>query len=251
MPIHGKLGKKPPKIDPRTLRLGKYLSAALPAPPAYADWSRGFTFDWGEMLNQNLGDCTIAACGHAIQTWTLDNGRLVTVPDSAILRSYEQSCGYNPADPSTDQGGVEVDVLNYFRTTGVGGHQILAYVDPDPGNALHIKQSVYLFGGVYIGFNVPQSAMDQFNAGQPWTPIPNDGGIVGGHAVYVCGYNSQYLVLYTWGTRTSMSWDFWSDPRYVDESHTLLSQDWTTRGGIGPNGINMTALQADLAAVTA
>ena len=70
-----KLGKKATRRDPHTLRLGKYLTPALPAPPASIDWSRSVT-EWGMMLNDTLGCCTIAACGHAVQTmtgWALEN----------------------------------------------------------------------------------------------------------------------------------------------------------------------------------
>src|SRR5580658_8869232 len=57
-----KLGKKAPKIDSRTLRLAKYLTA-VPPPPASCDWTKGVT-EWGMMLNDALGDCTCAAIGH-------------------------------------------------------------------------------------------------------------------------------------------------------------------------------------------
>src|ERR1700739_957003 len=250
MPPHGLLGKKPAKLDPRTLKLRKYLPITLPTLPSYVNWTKGFQINWDVFLNDQLGCCTISACGHAIQTWSLNQGRMITVPESAILAGYEQACGYDPADPSTDQGGVEIDVLNFFRKTGIGGHTILAYADPDPGNIAHIKQAIYFFGGVYIGFSVPQSALDQFDAGQPWTPVQNDGGIVGGHAVFVQGYYDDGLVLDTWGKSQMMSWAFWSDPRYVDESHALLSADWFNARGFDPSGLDLATLQADLTAVT-
>src|ERR1700688_8459 len=95
-----KFGKHPARHDPRTLKLAKYLTPALTPPPERVNWSRGFNFNWGAMLNQDLGDCTIAACGHAIQTWSLDNGRMITLPDADILTGYECACGYVVGDPS-------------------------------------------------------------------------------------------------------------------------------------------------------
>ena len=83
---------------------GAYLTGALPAAPARVDYTHGIT-DWGMMLNDQLGCCTIAAVGHAVQTWTANAmGRELTVPDSAILEHYEKWDGYNPADPSTRPG---------------------------------------------------------------------------------------------------------------------------------------------------
>jgi len=90
--------------------------------------------DWGMMLNDRLGCCTIAAIGHAVQTWTANAlGRELTVPDSSILEYYEKWDGYDPADPATDQGGVEIDVLNDWRQQGFGGVSLDAYVAIDLG----------------------------------------------------------------------------------------------------------------------
>ncbi len=245
-----KFGKQPARHDARTLKLAKYLTPALQPPPDRVDWGRGFNINFGIMLNDNLGDCTIAACGHAIQTWSLDNGRMITLPDSDILAGYEGACAYVDGDPSTDQGGNELDVLNYFRQTGIGGHKIMAYADPNPATILHVKQAIYLFGGVYIGFNVPQSFMDQFNEGLPITPLADDGGIVGAHATWMYGYNPQCLIGDTWGARFLMDWKFWTDPRYVDESHALLSPDWINSHNLDPSGILLSDLKKDLSMVT-
>ena len=105
------------------------------------DYTRGIT-TWGMMLNDQLGCCTIAAVGHAVQAWTANADVELTVPDSVILQYYEQWDGYNPANPSSDQGGVELDVLNNWRQQGFNGQTLDAYVaidlksgdgSPEPG----------------------------------------------------------------------------------------------------------------------
>ena len=245
----GKLGKLPARRDRRTLQMKKYV-APLPPPPAVY-WSKGFP-SWGTMLNDQLGCCTIAAVGHAIQVWRMNLGGNVSMPritpsDSTILTGYEQWCGYNPSDPSTDQGGVELDVLNDWRQQGLAGDKILAYAAPAPSNVLHVKQAIFLFAGIYIGFAVPQSAMDQFSAGQPWDVVANDGGIVGGHAVFCPDYNSAGLFAITWGQRQFMTWAFWA--KYLDESYALLSPDWINSKNLAPNMVDLTTLQNDLGQV--
>src|SRR6185437_3321920 len=115
------MGKKPPKHDPRTLRLARYLPTSIAPPPASVDWSKAAVPQWGMMDNDTLGDCTAAACGHARQTWTANNGPEVTVTNDQVVAFYSGSTGYVVGDPSTDQGGVEIVVLNYFRTVGLGG----------------------------------------------------------------------------------------------------------------------------------
>ncbi len=94
-----KLGRKAIKTDSRTLKLGKYLTPSLPTPPASADWTKGIT-SWGVMLNDTLGDCTIAGCGHAVQVWTANTGHEVTLPNATIEKYYEKWDGYkSPANP--------------------------------------------------------------------------------------------------------------------------------------------------------
>src|ERR1035438_8289552 len=83
-----KLGRKAIKTDTRTLMLGDYLTPALPPPPAAADWTKGQT-SWGMMMNDTLGDCTIAGVGHAVQVWTANTSGIVTVPDPTIESDNE------------------------------------------------------------------------------------------------------------------------------------------------------------------
>ena len=94
-----KLGRKAIKTDSRTLQLRKYLTPSLPPPPASADWTKHIT-TWGVMLNDTLGDCTIAGCAHAVQVWTANIGREVTVPNATIEKYYEKWDGYVPGEPS-------------------------------------------------------------------------------------------------------------------------------------------------------
>lgn len=41
---------------------------------------------------------------------------------------------------------------------GFAGHQLIGYSDPDPGNPDQVRQSIFLFGGVYIGIALPLTA---------------------------------------------------------------------------------------------
>src|SRR5215469_7613863 len=124
-----KLGRKAIKTDSRTLMLGKYLTAKLPKPPAKADWTKGIT-SWGMMKNDTLGDCTIAGVAHAIQVWTANTGSIQTTPDSTVVEYYEKWDGYVAGDPSTDRGGIELDVLNDWKKNGFNGHKLAAFADP-------------------------------------------------------------------------------------------------------------------------
>lgn len=236
-----RLGRKAVKRDTRTLRLARYMTGALPTPPPSVDWSKGFT-DFGMMLNDKLGCCTISGAGHAIQVWTANNGPMTTVPDSAILSAYEQWDGYNPSDPSTDQGGVELDVLNDWRKNGLDGHEIDGYAYATIGSQTEIQQAIYLFGGLYIGVELPNVAFQQ----SVWDVTPDDGGIAGGHCVYIVGYDAEGLTCITWGKLQKMTWAWWA--KYVDEAYAILSPDWIDSTA-SPSGFNLTQLQNDINAI--
>ena len=239
-----KLGRKCVKTDSRTLCLGKYFTGALPAPPATADWTKGIT-RFGEMLNDSLGDCTCAGLGHAVQIWSANTGGEATVPDRAVLSAYESWCGYDPSDSSTDQGGNELDVLTDFKRDGLGGHKLLAFADPAASNLTEIRQTIALFGGAYIGMNVPNFIMD--DVPQVWDVTADDRGIDGGHAVFVTGYDDTTFTFISWGSLYKMTLPYWS--KYVDEAHALIGADWFETSGVDPTGLNLAQLKTDLAAI--
>ncbi len=239
-----RLGKQPARHDPRTLQMADYL--ALPDIPPQADYTSKVGPDWGMMLNDRTGDCTCAAAGHAIQLWSANESREITIPDSKVLRAYSAVSGYRPGDPSTDRGAVELDVLKYWRKAGVGGHKIDAFVALEPGNHHHVMAAVELFGLSYVGLALPLSARSQ----AVWS-VPPGGprgqgapGSWGGHAVIVGQYDAQFLTCVTWGRPQRMTWAFWD--AYCDESYALLSGLWAPDGRRSPSGFDHPALEADL-----
>src|SRR5208283_306929 len=156
-----RLGKKPKRVDPRTLQLKKYLKLeALPAPPASIDWSESMG-PLGAMLNDTLGDCTCAAVGHCIQEWTSDTRPApLILPDSTILSLYEAVSGYNPDTGANDNGAVVLDVLNYWRNSGVGGNNLAAYAEVEVDQHM-VETATDVFGNTYLGLQMPISAQNQ------------------------------------------------------------------------------------------
>ena len=245
-----KLGKLPVRHDRRTLQLAKYLDLkALPPIPGKCDWTTKGNPDWGIMQNDAIGDCAFAATGHAVQLWTANAAKEITIPDKAIVKAYSAVTGYTPKDPSTDQGANMLDVLNYWRKTGIGGHKINVYVQVDPTNAAHVRAAAYLFGGIYTGLALPLSAQSQGGWEVPHGGAKGKGapGSWGGHAVWTGTYWSSGLDCVTWGKLQGMSWQFWA--AYCDECYAVLSLDWAKVGTQSPNGFDWSALQADLQAV--
>ena len=247
----GKLGRRPPypaDTHPR-LRLGDFLDyATLPPIPAQVDYLSEVT-DWPVYLNDQIGDCTCAAAGHMIEAWSrYGAGTTVEVTDQDVLTAYEAVGGYVPGDPATDQGAVMQDVLGYWRKTGIGGHRILAFAQVDVTNFAEVYAALYLFGTVYIGVNFPASAMQQFDAGQPWSVVADDGGIIGGHAVNLGQRDGTGLKVVTWGRVQDLDQAWFG--RYCEEAWIVCDQEWITATGGSPEGLDVAALNAAFTEIT-
>jgi hypothetical protein len=258
----GKYGRLAPKRDDRTLLFSRYLAAApaLPAAPASCDWTKALTGDnLGMLLNDRIGDCTCASAGHMIDCWRANaEGRAMLdsdfVQDPDVLAAYEAIAGYDSNTGANDNGAAELDVLRYWQQTGIAGNRCSAFVAVDPNDLDHVRLACWLFGGVYLGVNMPSSADGQFSAGQPWDtswwPYP----IVGAHAVPMLAYDDTGLTVVTWGRTQPVTWRWFQ--KYCEEAWAVLDPGWCiARYGqppgpaLSPSGFDMATLTADLAGV--
>lgn len=239
-----KLGRKEIKTHPLMPQLGNYIHPVLPDPPPAHDWTKGIR-GWGMMLNDQISNCTVASAAHAVQVWTANMNGIVAVPDSEIRAAYQRWGGYDPANPASDLGGAELDVLNGWKSSGFAGHELLGFAAPDFTNLLEIRQSIYLFGGVYAGFALPLTSRNQ----DTWDVVPGGSpfaakGSWGGHCVYIPKYDENSFTCISWGQLKTMTVAFWN--AYCDEAHALLGRDWIDAKG-SPPGFDKDQLLADLA----
>jgi len=240
-----RFGKHPPKLDYRTLRFKKYLTATLPPPPASFDvlarvYSALGINDPTKLFpidgNDTLGDCTIAALAHAITVFRgLLNGQTI-MSRQQVVKLYLHLTG------GVDSGLNELDVLNYWKQHAVTGDEILAYMSIDPKNHTHVQQAIKLYGGVYLGFQVQQNCVQEFDARQPWTPGPLT---TDGHAVYAVGYDQSEVTVLTWGNTQQGTWGWWDE--CVDEAYAILPPE-ANNPAFAP-GFDINQLMADLEAV--
>ncbi len=139
--------------------------------------------------------------------------------------------------------------MNYWRKKGIGGHKIRAYATIQYKNHDLVKAAVYLFGGIYVGLNLPNTIKGQ----EVWELMPggltgdNAPGSFGGHAVTVLAYDTKYLTCISWGKKKKISWDFWD--AYCDELYAIVTEDFIADNK-NPIGINLAKLAADLLALT-
>jgi hypothetical protein len=176
-------------------------------------------------------------------------GQMQTLPDSVVLDLYERWCGYDPNNPdATDNGGVELFVLNRWRQEGIQGHRLLSYAAIDLHNYRHLQYAINKFN-VYIGVELPVSAQNQ----ETWDVVADDGGKWGGHAVCLTGYDdTKYepiIEFVSWGKHMAMTLRFWN--KYVSEAYALMLEDWEGSKSHGPEGFDVVAWQSDLKQITA
>lgn len=197
----------------------------------------------GMHLNDQLGCCTCAGDANIVQGITFyGQGTEFTVPDSDVLAAYEQA-GYVPGNPSTDNGWTCGDALAYLKSTGMSGHQIAAYGQVSYTDHAKVMTCLWEFGYESVGVQLPQSAMDQFNAGQEWT-VSGDSTIIGGHCIVACGYAATGPVIWTWGRAVQVSWQWWDT--YVAECWPVVSKEWVSSASSqDPVGVNMAVLSQE------
>jgi hypothetical protein len=259
-----KLGKKPAREDAVAFKLVSFLKggmASLPTAPAVFG-HYDLIGQAGMLGNDQYGDCVFAGGDHETMLWTAIGGSKVTFTDSAALSDYSAVTGFNPNDPNSDQGTDMEEAAKYRRKTGlVDGrgrrHTIDAYLElpgvsargaNNPATLLPaIASSAYVFGAIGIGIEFPESAMQQFNAGQPWS-IVKGSPIQGGHYVPLVGRraNGNYVVI-TWGELQEVTPAFLTE--YVDEAIAYVSIE-QLKNGKNLEGFDLSTLQADLAALS-
>lgn len=240
-----KLGKLAPKFNHRTLDFARYLKpTALAPPPSKTYWEYRVPSDWKMYANDTVGDCTCAAMAHLLMNWTAHTGAMVSPAIEEVLSIYSAITGYDPISGTNDNGAAITDTLDYWHTHPLSGHKIDGWVQIDPTNLEHVKQAIYLFGGLDIGVQLPSSAMDQTDAHKAWDVLPDDGGLDGGHCIPLFGYGSAGTTAITWGARQQITWEWMQ--KYCDECYAIVSLDWLSTSGIAPSHLDITALRADL-----
>src|SRR5438270_9848878 len=92
--------------------------------------------------------------------------------DRPVRTSHGQAgAAYDPVSGNNDNGLEVRQVLDYGQKQGYADDQgnrykTGTYISIEPANWQALRECCYLFEVVTMGFQVPQSAMDQFNAGQ-------------------------------------------------------------------------------------
>jgi len=254
LPASPKLGLILDGTHKPALKLSKYIHPDLANPPAAV--SRPHPgFQWGMLANDSLGDCVIAMMLHSIEDFHLDAGTPVPAfTDADAISVYSAITGYNPDDPSTDQGTNERTAMLYWEKHGLHTsdglpHQIVATVAVDPSDLNECRIAIDEFVDLQIGIALPLTAQGQTE----WTVVGNGRtgnsapGSWGGHGIPYREYDADTFKCVTWGQELLLTVPFHQD--YAQEAHVVVTREMLNKQGIGPSGVAWDDLIADIKAL--
>lgn len=199
---------------------------------------------------QGCGDCVYACDGHITEQQTdIGQGAETVVTGAEAVSVYSAQTGYDPSTGANDNGDTVQNGLDYMRKTGFSGHKVAAFAQLDITNLEDVKLAVSEFGAVDLALNFPSSAMGQFNSGQEWDVVANDGGSLGGHCVLLVAYDDTSMTVVTWGKLQKMTYAFFV--KYFVEAWALISEAWVNNAsGRDPEGVDKYAFGTQFAALT-
>lgn len=245
------------------------LLPPLPASPANWDWRKSIPNDgrrWKELGNAGNADCTVAAAGHLMMSWS-DNaiGTPWYFSDADAVADFKRY--KNPGAP----GAQMQNILDAWLIHGIhrrGGNSDtgpeIAVTIEDFGLLLmgdatklklkeQIQLSIWLFGGCYIGFVMPKFTL-KYENGDPIPLDPDHPGwnvtaeqiqahgtdavkdMKAGHCIPAIAYSATGLSVVTWGNCVPMSWDFLFT--YMDEAWVVLCDSaWLKPDHTTPSGL--------------
>jgi hypothetical protein len=244
-----KLGGKP--SDPRVPRVRLHKTGPLSPPATSTGLSKLVPASaWGMLGNDSVGDCVAAGALHAQQLIdAAGKGVATNFTTQDAITMYSAISGYVPGQPNTDQGAQLIDGLNYWVNHGLGAglFKADAFAQFNIHDQSFLKQVIADFGVAYLALEVPQSAMQQFDAGQPWTVVARSP-IEGGHCVPAVDYDANYLYVVTWAAIQPVAWAFVT--KYFDEGYAVTSADLVKATGGIATGIDTVTANADWQALT-
>jgi hypothetical protein len=217
--------------------------------------------------NDDVGDCTCAGMVKLDVSWWDDAQQLVDLGPpgvtaggangmkNAALGLYSRATGYNPSDPSTDQGAELTQILDYVKANGVyadGSGKIAGYVAVDATKPDQIAKAIDTVGGLYTGATVYEPWCQNPLEGGVWDVLPDDAQVAGGHCVTWFDYNEQGVIFNTWGLFMTLTWaaaaKYWGKAA-GGEVYAVFSPDWLNAATKeSPSGFNAQQLAADIAA---
>jgi hypothetical protein len=246
-----------PNYSPR-LKLKDYLNhEKLPAPPQAVNYTAAaISVIQNVEGNDQYGDCVLAEDAHYIAVVTGNAGALYSYTQAQTLADYTALTGFNPNNPSTDQGADPIQDLNWRITTGYAdGSKDIGWAQCDGSNQAEIEFAVAECGNLKFWGGLPDAWINPFPSsnGFVWDVAPIDQN--NGHCMGCGGYNvvatsQQGVLIYTWGLWGWMTWAAFA--AFTSSTNgggcaVRLTQDWCNKqSGLTVPGLALSDLVTDV-----
>lgn len=238
---------------PPKLSLMNYMGVKLPLPPERCSYLHYRNEDRSERQvfgNDKAGNCVEADILHTIGLINYNAGTPATFTDEQGLELYSGITGYNPADPSTDQGTIPQVALDWWLKNGVFGHHIAGWVAVNGHSMQEVRTAIWLFENCSYAVGLP----DAWVAEQPgdWFTWGVDGQAnpENGHFFLGAGYDDNAVIVDSWGLYgvvTNGATKSYATDRGGGQMFTVLTEESIDRAKQkAPSGFDFSQLQADL-----
>jgi hypothetical protein len=219
--------------------------SVLPSRPAARDWSMvdGAPLAYQMFLNNLYSDCVFASASNSQITQSANSGTQVAILDSEVQDAYTRFTGFNPDDPSTDNGANMLDVgMRCLRGELIAGRKLLGFVAINPKDDDMVAAAAEFFGGLWTGFDLPIA----WQGASEWDVAPDDSTSGkweprswGGHAVHLHSYSPGVDQLTTWSEGMPLTPA--ARHRYMEECYCLIWSGLWNRldNGLCPPGIDL------------
>lgn len=253
-------GLRPAKNTP-ALMFSAFRSRTVPPHPRAVDHLARLR-DWRMLGNDRYGVCMPV-------TWA-NSRRLTTavLTDTEVYPSLGQVFDlYRTQNPDFDPDGdpevtgpgspadagmeMQTCLEHLHRFGGPDGVRAVAFARVNLENLNEVDAALSIFGGLFLGITVTDTAEQQFVEGRPWTRSPNAHPL-GGHAVLAGGYTPDVRIV-TWAQEAALTQTFWYGSaggyRLVNQAWLVV---WPEHLGTRAfqSGVDLSALRADYRALT-
>lgn len=247
-----KFGRTPRQPSAPRVHLSDFINhRALPPIPVSCDYGpKGGSAMADVMVNDELGDCVIAAGYHLA---ALATGNATGVPfhasRSQIIADYSAIGGYVQGNPSTDNGCNEIEAFSYWQKHGfANGTKLLGAIAINGMNKADVQAAMFLFENLFFGVGLPDAWLNPWpGPGFVWSGVgPHASNPNNGHAFLATGYDTNAVKIDTWGTMGFITYAAianYATPSGGGELYALLTPDQIAKGyAKAPNGLDWTAL---------
>jgi hypothetical protein len=234
------LGKQEYEHDERTLMLANFIKVDIKEPPTYDFDKKRKSIPVSMLGNDQWGNCVkVAQTNGLIRLERLEQRRTLPIKTPHVVDEYKEECKrQNGVAPKS--GGDQYDnglvmlknfknwrkvgwPLDFRKAAGVERtYTIAAYGELQPLEQRQLRQAIYLFHGIHMGFWLPRTAQEQTAKGY-WDVVDgpgNEPGSWGGHAVFSKRYDRGKLYVLTWGAEIQVSNAFVA--KYCDEAWAVV-----------------------------